>query len=189
MLKWAGSHVAIVWSPDGKFLISGMQENALHGWRVADEKNMRMGGYPTKVKSLAFMAKGNLMATSGANGVVVWPFAGVKLSVLVSALPLEACIACRAVASAVSAAAMVAGTGGVAARLVVTSEIASTFSMSIQRRAMPRRSARTARSSRATRHLESDASTAVRSRCRAVRRPETLRLVHEFVRSCVLWPT
>jgi WD40 repeat protein len=68
--------VAIAWSPDGKFVISGMQENALHGWRVADEKNMRMGGYPAKVKSLAFLAKGNVMATSGANGVVVWPFAG-----------------------------------------------------------------------------------------------------------------
>ncbi|RAK59755.1 WD40 repeat domain-containing protein [Phenylobacterium hankyongense] len=76
MLKWAGSHVAIAWSPDGKFLISAMQENQLHGWRVADEKNMRMGGYPAKVKSLAFLAKGSLMATSGANGVVVWPFAG-----------------------------------------------------------------------------------------------------------------
>jgi WD40 repeat protein len=53
-----------------------MQENQLHGWRVADEKNMRMGGYPAKVKSLAFMAKGSMLATSGANGAVVWPFAG-----------------------------------------------------------------------------------------------------------------
>jgi WD40 repeat protein len=76
VLKWAGSHVAIAWSPDGKFLVSGMQENALHGWRVADEKNMRMGGYPAKVKSLVFMGKGALMATSGAGGVVVWPFMG-----------------------------------------------------------------------------------------------------------------
>jgi WD40 repeat protein len=76
VLKWAGSHIAVAWSPDGKFLISGMQENSLHGWRVADEKNMRMGGYPAKVKSLVFLAKGNVMATSGANGVVVWPFAG-----------------------------------------------------------------------------------------------------------------
>jgi len=75
-LAWAGSHVACAFSPDGKFLISAMQENQLHGWRVADEKNMRMGGYPAKPKSLAFLAKGNLMATSGANGVVVWPFAG-----------------------------------------------------------------------------------------------------------------
>jgi WD40 repeat protein len=76
ILKWAGSHVAVAWSLDGKFLVSGMQENALHGWRVADEKNMRMGGYPAKVKSLAFLAKGALMATAGANGVVVWPFVG-----------------------------------------------------------------------------------------------------------------
>jgi WD40 repeat protein len=76
ILSWAGSHVAIAWSPDGKFLISAMQENQLHGWRVSDEKNMRMGGYPAKVKSLAFLSKGQLLATSGANGAVVWPFAG-----------------------------------------------------------------------------------------------------------------
>ena len=75
-LTWAGSHVALAWSPDGKFLISAMQENQLHGWRVADEKNMRMGGYPAKVKSLAFLAKGNLLVTAGANGAIVWPFAG-----------------------------------------------------------------------------------------------------------------
>lgn len=76
VLKWAGSHIAAAWSPDGKFLISAMQENQLHGWRVADEKNMRMGGYPSKVRSLAFMSKGSLLATSGANGAVCWPFAG-----------------------------------------------------------------------------------------------------------------
>ncbi|MFC3067905.1 WD40 repeat domain-containing protein [Phenylobacterium soli] len=75
-LKWAGSHVVSAFSPDGKFLVSAMQDNQLHGWRVADEKNMRMGGYPAKVKSLTFLAKGQLMATSGSNGVVVWPFAG-----------------------------------------------------------------------------------------------------------------
>lgn len=76
ILKWAGSHVALAWSADGKFLMSAMQENQLHGWRVADDKNLNMGGYPAKVKSLAFLAKGQLLATSGANGVVVWPFVG-----------------------------------------------------------------------------------------------------------------
>ena len=76
ILKWAGSHVLSAFSPDGKFLVSAMQDNQLHGWRVADEKNMRMGGYPAKVKSLAFLAKGAAMATSGSSGVVVWPFAG-----------------------------------------------------------------------------------------------------------------
>jgi WD40 repeat protein len=76
LLKWAGSHLVSAFSPDGKFLISAMQDNQLHGWRVADEKNMRMGGYPAKVKSLAFLAKGQMLATSGSSGVVVWPFAG-----------------------------------------------------------------------------------------------------------------
>ncbi len=75
-LTWAGSHVAVAWSADGKFLISAMQENQLHGWRVTDEKNMRMGGYPAKPRSLAFVNKGSLLATSGANGLVVWPFSG-----------------------------------------------------------------------------------------------------------------
>lgn len=76
LLKWAGSHVGLAWSPDGKFLMSAMQENQLHGWRVADDKNLKMGGYPGKVKSMAFLAKGLMLATSGANGVVIWPFAG-----------------------------------------------------------------------------------------------------------------
>jgi WD40 repeat protein len=75
-LKWPGSHVAAVFSPDGKFLITAMQENALHGWRLADAKDMRMGGYGAKPKSIAFLADGALMATSGAEGAVVWPMTG-----------------------------------------------------------------------------------------------------------------
>ena len=75
-LKWAGSHALVMWSPDGKFLMSAMQENSLHGWTVADGKNMRMGGYPAKVKSMAFLSGGVMLATSGANGAVVWPFSG-----------------------------------------------------------------------------------------------------------------
>ena len=76
MLKWAGSHIGAAWSPDGRFVVSAMQENALHGWRLSDGKDMRMGGYPSKVRSLAFLSKGRLMASSGAPGAVLWPFAG-----------------------------------------------------------------------------------------------------------------
>jgi len=75
-LKWAGSHVAVAFSPDGKYLMSSMQENQLHGWRLSDSKDLKMGGYPAKVKSLVFFSKGLLLATSGAPGAVVWPFAG-----------------------------------------------------------------------------------------------------------------
>src|SRR5438045_1161815 len=56
--------------------MSAMQENQLHGWRLSDAKDLRMGGYPAKVKSLAFLTKGQLMATSGAQGAVVWNFSG-----------------------------------------------------------------------------------------------------------------
>jgi hypothetical protein len=37
---------------------------------------MRMGGYPSKIRSLAFVESGLWLATSGANGVVLWPFSG-----------------------------------------------------------------------------------------------------------------
>ena len=75
-LKWAGSHVVVIFSPDGRFVMSSMQESQLHGWRLSDNKDLRMGGYPAKVKSLAFLDKGLMMATSGSSGAVVWPFAG-----------------------------------------------------------------------------------------------------------------
>jgi WD40 repeat protein len=76
LLKWPGSHTGIVWSPDGKFLISAMQDSQLHGWRIADGKDMRMGGYPAKIRSMAFLSGGLLLATAGAPGIVAWPFAG-----------------------------------------------------------------------------------------------------------------
>lgn len=76
LLKWAGSHTGVAVSPDGAFVVTTMQDNQLHGWRLKDAKNLRMGGYPGKVRSVAFLAGGQLMATSGAQGVVLWPFIG-----------------------------------------------------------------------------------------------------------------
>ncbi len=76
LLKWAGSHTAVAFSPDGAFVVTAMQDNQLHGWRLKDAKNLRMGGYPAKVRSLAFLANGQLLATSGAQGAVLWPFVG-----------------------------------------------------------------------------------------------------------------
>ena len=75
-LKWAGSHTGVTWSPDGAFVITAMQDNQLHGWRVKDQKNLRMGGYPSKVRSMSFLSNGQLLATSGAQGAVLWPFVG-----------------------------------------------------------------------------------------------------------------
>lgn len=75
-LKWAGSHTGVTFSPDGAFVVTAMQDAQLHGWRVKDQKNMRMGGYPSKVRAMSFLSNGQLLATSGAQGVVLWPFIG-----------------------------------------------------------------------------------------------------------------
>ncbi|MCT7377761.1 WD40 repeat domain-containing protein [Chelativorans salis] len=73
-LEWAGAHMGITFSPDGRFLVTTMQENALHGWKLADGKHMRMAGYPVKVKSFSWSSKGRWLATSGAPAAIVWPF-------------------------------------------------------------------------------------------------------------------
>lgn len=73
-MPWKGAHTGVAASPDGKFLVTTMQEPALHGWRIDDMKHMRMTGYPTKVKSISWSAKGRFLATSGANAAILWPF-------------------------------------------------------------------------------------------------------------------
>jgi len=76
VLTWAGSHVAMAWSPDDRHLVTGMQEMSLHGWRLPDASDFRMAGYPAKTRSLSWNAKGTLLATSGSDSAVVWNFAG-----------------------------------------------------------------------------------------------------------------
>jgi WD40 repeat protein len=73
-LTWAGSHLDVTVSRDGAFIVTSMQENALHGWRVSDKKDMRMTGYPTKTRSFSWSNDGQWLATSGADACVVWPF-------------------------------------------------------------------------------------------------------------------
>jgi WD40 repeat protein len=74
-LEWAGSHLGVTFSPDNKFLVTMMHEPALHGWRLADVRHMRMSGYPGRVRSMSWSAGGKGLATSGADTVIVWPFA------------------------------------------------------------------------------------------------------------------
>jgi WD40 repeat protein len=73
-LEWAGSHLGVTFSPDNKFLVTTMHEPALHGWRLADNRHMRMSGYPGRVRSMSWSASGKFLATSGADMVIMWPF-------------------------------------------------------------------------------------------------------------------
>jgi WD40 repeat protein len=74
-LEWKGSHLGATVSPDGRFLVTTMQEPMLHGWRIVDRQHMRMSGYSTRVKSLGWSAGGQWLATSGASQIILWPFA------------------------------------------------------------------------------------------------------------------
>jgi WD40 repeat protein len=76
ILEWKGSHLGVTVSPDGKFLITTMQESTLHGWRIVDAKHMRMSGYSARVRSLSWTHDGAALATSGSEQLILWPFDG-----------------------------------------------------------------------------------------------------------------
>ena len=73
-LEWKGSHLGAAVSPDGRFLVTTMQEPILHGWRLADRQHMRMSGYAARVTSLDWTAGGRWLATAGSNQIILWPF-------------------------------------------------------------------------------------------------------------------
>jgi WD40 repeat protein len=75
-LEWKGSHTGILIHPEGDAVVTAMQENALHGWKLPDGQHMRMSGYPSKTTSLSFTRSGKWMASSGADAMVLWPFFG-----------------------------------------------------------------------------------------------------------------
>jgi WD40 repeat protein len=72
--EWKGSQLGVSFSPDGKFVVTGMQEPTLHGWRLADGKDMRMSGYSARVRSMDWSAEGRWLATSGSEQLILWPF-------------------------------------------------------------------------------------------------------------------
>ncbi|MEP7031301.1 MAG: WD40 repeat domain-containing protein [Pseudolabrys sp.] len=75
-LEWKGSHLAVTISPDGKYLMTAMQESTLHGWRIVDAKHMRMSGYSARVRSMGWTHDGSSLATSGSEQLILWPFDG-----------------------------------------------------------------------------------------------------------------
>ncbi|MCJ8310661.1 MAG: WD40 repeat domain-containing protein [Rhizobiaceae bacterium] len=80
-LHWDGAHTGVTFSPDGRYIVTTMVENALHGWRLdnvktAEGTHMRMAGYLAKPKSLSWSRKGRYLASSGAPSAVCWPFTG-----------------------------------------------------------------------------------------------------------------
>jgi WD40 repeat protein len=75
-LAWKGSHLSVLWHPDGKYVVTTLQESALHGWRMADFAEMQMTGYSGKIRTMDWTMKAKYLATGGSNAVICWPFTG-----------------------------------------------------------------------------------------------------------------
>ncbi len=75
-LPWHGSHTMVTWSPDGRYLVTAMQENELHSWRMPERKSLRMSGYPAKIRSMSWTSDSRFLAVSGADTVTSWDFSG-----------------------------------------------------------------------------------------------------------------
>lgn len=75
-LDWKGSLISLVVSPDGAIVACGSQDRSVHFWRRYSGEDSMMSGYPAKPAVLAFDHRSRLLATSGADHVTVWSFAG-----------------------------------------------------------------------------------------------------------------
>lgn len=78
LLPWKGSHLGLTYSPDGKWLISAMQEQAIHLWRLSDSLDLQMRGYPSKITQFSWDNTGTVLATNGGGGVPLWDFSTPK---------------------------------------------------------------------------------------------------------------
>ncbi|MFI5355725.1 MAG: WD40 repeat domain-containing protein [Opitutales bacterium] len=67
---------ALVWSPDGRWLVSGNQDPSVHLWVPAEDMELQMSGYEGKVKELAFDQTSRWLATGGSRDCCVWDCAG-----------------------------------------------------------------------------------------------------------------
>ncbi len=67
---------ALVWSPDGKWLVSGNQDPSVHLWIPEQDTELQMSGYESKVKELSFDHTSRWLATGGGKDCCIWDCAG-----------------------------------------------------------------------------------------------------------------
>lgn len=75
-LAYANGIHALVWSPDGKWLVSGNQDPSVHLWIPEQDAELHMSGYETKVKHLSFDHTSRWLATGGGRDACIWDCSG-----------------------------------------------------------------------------------------------------------------
>jgi WD40 repeat protein len=68
--------LALAWSPDAKWLVSGNQDPSVHLWIPGSDMELQMSGYETKVRHLSFDPASRWLATSGGLEACIWDCSG-----------------------------------------------------------------------------------------------------------------
>jgi WD40 repeat protein len=75
-LPYGNAILALAWSPDGRWLVAGCHDNAVHLWVPAEDLELHMSGYETKLKELSFSRDSKWLATGGGRDACVWDCTG-----------------------------------------------------------------------------------------------------------------
>ncbi len=77
-LAWKSSLISMAWSPNGRFIAAGTQENSIQFFRLQSrgEPPLEMSGYPSKVRHLAWDHTGQFLATNSREVAIVWNVSG-----------------------------------------------------------------------------------------------------------------
>jgi|GEM_PF-122951 len=73
-LKWKGSLLSISWSPDGRVIAAGCQDNTVHFWRLPELRDAMMSGFQYKPVQLSWSNNSRWLITGGSSSLILWPF-------------------------------------------------------------------------------------------------------------------
>jgi WD40 repeat protein len=73
-LPWKGSLLKSVWRPDGKVLAATCQDNAVHFWRLKENRDASISGYDIKPLALAWSTDSRYLITGGSPDITTWTF-------------------------------------------------------------------------------------------------------------------
>ncbi len=74
--KWNAPCLTVNFSPNGRFLASGMADGSLHFWNRSTGKDSQMRGYDGKLELVAWSDNSRYLASSAGAEVVLWDFGG-----------------------------------------------------------------------------------------------------------------